>query len=51
MVNGRVNGRVLQTKAQRKKIDYKKATKKKIKISLDRNLMSRPNKIKIQPKQ
>ena len=27
----------------KEKIDYKKANKKKIKISLDRNLISRPN--------
>ena len=38
-------------KSTKKKIDYKKATKKKIKISLDRNLISRPNKNKLQPKQ
>ena len=42
---------VLQTKGTKKKIDYKKANKKKIKISLKRNLMSRPNKNQIQPKQ
>ena len=36
----------------KEKIDYKKAKKKKkIKISLKRNLMSRPNKNQIQPKQ
>ena len=38
---------VSQTKGTKKKIDYKKANKKKKKISLKRNLMSRPNKIKI----
>jgi hypothetical protein len=34
-----------------KKIDYKKANKKKIKISLKRNLMSRPNKKRFEPRQ
>ena len=42
---------VSQTKGTKKKIDYKKANKKKIKISLKRNLMSRPNQNKFQPKQ
>ena len=42
---------VLQKKGTKKKIDYKKANKKKIKISLDRNLMNRPNNNKFQPKQ
>jgi hypothetical protein len=42
---------VLQTKGTKKKIDYKKANKKKMKISLKRNLMSRPNRNQIQPKQ
>ena len=42
---------VSQTKGTKKKIDYKKANKKKIKILLKRNLMSRPIKNKIKPKQ
>ena len=34
---------VLQTKGTKKKIDYKEANKKKIKISLERILVRRPN--------
>ena len=45
MVNGRVNGKVLQTKTQRKD-RLKKTYKNKIKILLERNLASRLNKKK-----
>ena len=51
MVNGRVNGKVFYEQRHKEKIDYEKANKNKIKISLKKNLMSRLNQNKFQPKQ